>query len=130
MRHLGRIGLGPWLAHKAEPGHAGLGSRWKSVAPLVGISIAALAIGLSGGKRTAREPASVMLKRVDLESARSESWRPPAPADPSLDTPYVVPAKVSPSGNILRIQGPPMVIEVRIPKAAAKTPAAPGHPSK
>jgi hypothetical protein len=117
MKHVGRIDLGPSiLAHQAGHTHP---TRWRAWVPLVGISVASLVVGLSGGKRTAREPAiDLATRRVDVEAAqdRATAWRPAAP-EVAVDKPFAVPAQASPGGNVLRIMGPPMVIEVRVPKA-------------
>ena len=83
----------------------------------MGIGVAALVVGLSGGKRTAREPSLNLQQRVDVETAQDRAaWR-PSPPEVVVENPETVPAQASPGGNVLRLMGPPLVIEVRVPKA-------------
>src|SRR4051812_22130783 len=118
MRDVGRVDLGPSiLSRQAEGAHLSLLQRWRSWAPLLGIGVAALLVGLSGGKRTAHEPSLTLQRRVDVEAAQDRvAWRPAAP-EVVVDQP--VPAQASPGGQVLRLMGPPLVIEVRVPKARA-----------
>jgi hypothetical protein len=118
MKHVGRIDLGPSiLAHQPGPAHAAPTHRWRAWVPLVAISLAVLVVGLSGEKRNAPEPAiDLSSKRVDVESVpdRASAWKPITP-EVVVDKPFAVP-QASPGGNVLRIMGPPLVIEVRMPK--------------
>jgi hypothetical protein len=121
MRDVGRVDLGPSiLSRQAGGAHLSLLQRWRAWAPLLGISVAALVVGLSGGKRTAREPSLNLQQRVDVEAAQDRpAWR-PSPPEVVVENPATVPAQASPGGNVLRIMGPPLVIEVRVPKAKAR----------
>jgi hypothetical protein len=123
MRDVGRVNLGPSvLSRQAGAGaHLSLLQRWRAWAPLLGIGVAALVVGLSGGKRTAHEPSLSLQQRVDVEVAqdRATAWRPSAP-EPVVETPVTEPAQASPGGKVLRMMGPPLVIEVRVPRAKAR----------
>ena len=122
MKHVGRIDLGPSiLAHQAGGAHPSLLHRWRAWLPLAAIGAAVLVVGLSGGRRTAREPAAAVTSpaRVDVEAAqdRATTWRPTPAPEVTVEPSPSVPAQASPGGNVLRMMGPPMVIEVRMPRA-------------